>query len=96
MKVRGSVFSSKIVAWNMREVEDYLGELNIVALQKTWARKDREREWIKKLEKVIHYIWTATAAVRFKKREGEGRSDSGIKERNRSRRNRRMGMWPNN
>lgn len=58
----------------IREVDDSLGQFDIVALQETWIEKDRERECIKKLDKV-QYNWTAKVAVRVKTK---GRTRRGV------------------
>lgn len=67
------------MSWNVagiskaRGADDYIRKFDIVLLQETWVEREKEKVWIKKLNK--DFNWTAKAAERTKTR---GRAKGGV------------------
>lgn len=51
----------------MRKANSYMREFDIVVAQETWIEKNREKEWVRKLDK--GYRWEFKTAERVHKKE---------------------------
>ncbi|OXU18855.1 hypothetical protein TSAR_002342 [Trichomalopsis sarcophagae] len=57
----------------MLGAREYLEKFRIIAIQETWLEKNKDSEWLNKLNK--EYVWIAREAVREKKK---GRAKGGV------------------